>query len=243
MYKSINENVFDSVLKAAFNEYVCNQLDSEPSKEELEERYPIPKKELRTAKKLARRIKYGKAPALICLKRACIIGLVCLCIFYTVTITEANDISFWEMSAEAFRALPEKIEVFFGQSSVIYTTDFRKYDSLDDLKANEEVDGVLLPSKADGKYTFYHISFDEWGEYSSIMFKIKFEDKYIGDIHIKTPYSGNFKKDKLVNIGRFNAIVSQYDGYYQYEFNYGENMYRIRAKDYDILVDITESLK
>ena len=248
MFKSIEENVFDSVLKAAFNEYVREQLDIEPSTEELSEKYPIPKKALRTAKKLSKKVKYGKSPALVYLKRACVIALVCICVFYSVVVTTANEVNIWEFTVEAFKALPEKVSVFFGQREVIKTKDSCYYDSLEELTEAEDLNGALLPIDLDSKYSFKSIEFTDFGDRKDVSIMIVCDDELVGQVTISPSYKGNFIQENLVNIGRFDVIQCQYDEsypfdeVYQFEFNYGENMYRVRAVTYDILLEITESL-
>ena len=36
MYKNLSDSVFDGILKTAFNEYVRNQIEGEPTLEELD---------------------------------------------------------------------------------------------------------------------------------------------------------------------------------------------------------------
>ena len=84
MFKKLNENVFDSILKTAFNEYVYQQFEKEPSEEELNQKYPLPKREQRTAKRLSKKVEFGKPAAIVYLQRACIIVLVCVSAFTAV---------------------------------------------------------------------------------------------------------------------------------------------------------------
>ncbi len=249
MYKDINDITFEGMLKTAFNEHIREQFDNEPTKEELLERYPIPKRELRTAKRLAKKVKYGKPPIVVYLQRACVITLVCLSVFYSVVVTTANEGGIELISKKAFLALEEKIEHVIDSLTINKTYDFGDYNSLSKLKENEDLNGALLPFGLDEKYSFSKIHFGDYGESKQVIIKIACNDELVGKIDIDTSVGDNLNKDKLVNIGRFDVIESHYNGgfdfdnVYQFEFIYEGNKYLIEASTYDILLEITESLE
>ena len=242
MYKELSDSVFDSVLKTAFNEYVRNQIETEPTLEELDGEYPINKKAVRTAKRLSKKVKYGKPPIVVYLQRACIIALVCLCAFFASLSSTAEDEHFWIFNKDFFTYLPEKVENFFGGTTVNKTSDVRKYDSLRDLKENEDLNGALLPLSLEGKYDFVNVSFSDYGESQIISFDIIYDKNRIGYVEIDTLYNGSFRGEDF-NIGGFDVKFSQYDNVHQFEFVYDGNLYLVKSMDYDVLLEITESLE
>ena len=84
MFENHNEDIFDSILKTAFNQYIDDQFQKEPSEKELKTKYPITKKGQRRAKWLAKKAEYGKSPAIVYLQKACIIVLICICSFSAI---------------------------------------------------------------------------------------------------------------------------------------------------------------
>lgn len=87
MFNNAKETMFDAILTVAFNEYWERELAKMPSDEELKEMYPIPKKELATAKRMEKRKKYGKPLAIVYLQRACIIVLVLVAVVFALLST------------------------------------------------------------------------------------------------------------------------------------------------------------
>lgn len=243
MYKNVNSIGFDEILKTAFTEYVFSQYKKEPTKEELIEKYPLPKREMRTAKKFSKKVKYGKPLIVVYLQRACIIALVCLCTFFATISINADGENIWKITKEVYMSLEEKVEHVFGSTTVNKISDVRKYDSLSDLKENEDLNGALLPLSLEGKYDFANASFSDYGESQTIMFDIKYDNNKIGHVNIKTSYNGNYNGDGFVNIGRFDVKLSHYGNVHQFEFVYDGNFYRVKADNYDILLEITESLE
>lgn len=242
MYKNLSDSVFDGILKTAFNEYVRNQFEGEPTLEELDRDYPINKKVMRTAKRLSKKVKYGKPPIVVYLQRACIIALVCMCTFFATVSISAGGESFWKLTKEVYMSLEEKVEHFFGKSSIIITTNYRKYDSLSDLKENEDLNGALLPLSLEGKYDFANVHFSDYGESQIISFDIIYDKNRIGCVEINTLYNGSFKGEDF-NISGFDVKLSQYDNVHQFEFVYDGNYYLVNSMDYDVLLEITESLE
>lgn len=243
MYKSVSDNVFEGILKTAFNQYVCSQLENEPSNEELEEKYPIPKRELRMAKKLSKKVKFGKPLVIVYLKRACVIALVCLCAFFATIAINANGEDFWKITKKVYTSLTEKIEYFFGSMSVATTTDFNDFDSLEDLKESVDLNGALLPRSLEEKYTFDRIYYSDFGEFQEVSIKIFLDGEAVGEFIVDLNKNGGLINSTLVKIGKFNVVESHYDNIHQFEFIYEGNYYLIYTHDYDVLLEITESLE
>ena len=137
MYKNVNSIGFDEILKTAFTEYVFSQYKKEPTKEELIEKYPLPKREMRTAKRLSKKVKFGKPPVVVYLQRACIIALVFMCTFFAVVPSIAEGEDSWFLTKEAFMSLVEKIQYNLGNISINSTKDFCDYDSLEEMVEKE----------------------------------------------------------------------------------------------------------
>ena len=87
MYNKARDDLFDAILTTAFTEYWNRELEKMPSDEELKKMYPVPKKGLRLAKKLEKRRKYGKSPALVYLQRASVIVLVVIAAVFALLTT------------------------------------------------------------------------------------------------------------------------------------------------------------
>ena len=110
------------------------------------------------------------------------------------------------------------------------------------MKENEDLNGALLPLSLEGKYDFANASFSDYGESQTIMFDIIYDNNKIGHVNINTLYNGSFRGEDF-NIGGFDVKFSQYDNVHQFEFVYDGNFYRVKADNYDILLEITESLE
>ena len=87
MNKRSREELFDAIVSAAFMEYWDRELEKMPSDEELKTKYPPSQKGLRTAKRLEKRRKYGKAPIIVYLQRASVIVLVMIAAFTAILAT------------------------------------------------------------------------------------------------------------------------------------------------------------
>ncbi|MCM1544817.1 MAG: DUF4367 domain-containing protein [Ruminococcus sp.] len=77
MADDLNEDLFDAVLQKAFCDYERAELSSLPDIEILAEAYPIPKKEEKFFKRLAKEKMYGKSLKRVYLERAAVV-FVCL---------------------------------------------------------------------------------------------------------------------------------------------------------------------
>jgi len=111
-----------------------------------------------------------------------------------------------------------------------------------DLKENEDLNGALLPLSLEGKYDFANVHFSDYGESQMISFDIIYDKNRIGCVEINTLYNGSFKGEDF-NIGGFDVKLSQYDNVHQFEFVYDGNYYLVNSMDYDVLLEITESLE
>ena len=80
MNKDLREEVFDTVLASAFAEYVDEETESMPSKEELAKMYPIPKDGLKKIKRAIKK-KRPKSKALIYLQRVAVVFLAAVALF------------------------------------------------------------------------------------------------------------------------------------------------------------------
>lgn len=97
MNNNLNEDVLDSVLSSAFAEYMDEEAQALPSKEELAKMYPIPKNGLKRIKRDLKRQR-PKSKAMVYLKRVAIVLVAAITLFTGVlslstevrsTVTEA----------------------------------------------------------------------------------------------------------------------------------------------------------
>lgn len=82
MNESVKNDLFDVVLSEAFRRYEEEYLNSLPSEDEANERYPLPEGELRSVERYRKRLekekKYGRPLAVVRLRRAAVIVLAAL---------------------------------------------------------------------------------------------------------------------------------------------------------------------
>lgn len=78
MYSSehINDDIFDSILTSAFNDYINKQIENEPTDDELAEKYPIPKNGLKRILKAIKEQKYHRPMYIVYLQRVAVTVLI-----------------------------------------------------------------------------------------------------------------------------------------------------------------------
>ena len=74
--KRINDDIFESILTSAFNDYITKQIESEPTDEELAEKYPIPENGLKRILKAVKEQKYHRPIYIVYLQRAAVTVLI-----------------------------------------------------------------------------------------------------------------------------------------------------------------------
>ena len=160
----------------------------------------------------------------------------------TLVVSCSAEIDFWQFTKEAYASLTEKVEYWFGNSSVIITKDSVKYNSLDELERDVDLSGVLLPYGVSDEYSVGNISYDDFGEKQMVCMKIKSGEGEQVDLKIKL--GGGFAPgiNQPATIGEYTGIESHYDDIYQFEFDYGGNYYLINSHDHGELLYVIDSL-
>lgn len=72
----INDDIFDSILTSAFNDYINKQIENEPTDDELAEKYPIPKNGLKRILKAIKEQKYHRPMYIVYLQRVAVTVLI-----------------------------------------------------------------------------------------------------------------------------------------------------------------------
>ena len=72
----INDDIFDSILTSAFNDYINKQIENEPTDDELAEKYPIPKNGLKRILKSIKEQKYHRPMYIVYLQRVAVTVLI-----------------------------------------------------------------------------------------------------------------------------------------------------------------------
>ena len=90
MYNKVQEEIFDGMLRAALKEYVIQEGNALPPKEELDKKYPSSKKELKKYLRIAKARKYNISLPLLYLRRAAVVFLVFVSVTFGVLITNGE---------------------------------------------------------------------------------------------------------------------------------------------------------
>ena len=121
---------------------------------------------------------------------AALMSILCI----TVVVSYGSGIDVWNITKEAYCNLTEKIEYLINGSSVTSTSDYRKYQSLNDLIEHENISGILLPISMPEEYEVNNISYDDLDKIKRINMDVFLYDKKISSIFIKTSYNANFSE-------------------------------------------------
>ncbi len=90
MYNKVQEEIFDGMLRAALKEYVIQEGNALPPKEELDKKYPSSKKELKKYLRIAKARKYNISLPLLYLRRAAVVFLVLVSVTFGVFVTNGK---------------------------------------------------------------------------------------------------------------------------------------------------------
>lgn len=90
MDKFLNEELFEVVLEKAFIEHEKDILKSYPDDVELEEKYPISKKEIRRFKNIVKEKEYGKKLIRVYFDRAAVVVLCMISLFFALVMTNSE---------------------------------------------------------------------------------------------------------------------------------------------------------
>lgn len=125
MYRNMNDDILDGIIKTAFEEYLDRELEKVPSDEELAKMFPVSQKSLKKAQRRLKEIKFRKSLPLLYLQRAAIVVLVCVTVCFGVFMT----------SEKVRAALVDTVVEWFDK---YVTIDFSKQEP--DETANESTD-------------------------------------------------------------------------------------------------------
>ena len=110
--QKFNEDLLDAMLKRAFTDYVEAEQKAYPSARILEEKYPLPQKEMKHMRRRANRRKSLRSPASVYVQRAAIIVLS------VVTVSIAALMSVPSVQAAVFETITEIYDTIRGKYSM-----------------------------------------------------------------------------------------------------------------------------
>lgn len=177
MYNKARDDLFDAILTTAFTEYWNRELEKMPSDEELKKMYPVPKKGLRLAKKLEKRRKYGKSPALVYLQRASVIVLVVIAAVFALLTTSptiraaiGNSFTAWFNDHVVIDFTEDPVAPVSEKSTDTTADSETEADpaTVESLKIGYIPDGFELVSEEEREGTRRYIYMAEDGRYISI---------------------------------------------------------------------------
>lgn len=162
----------------------------------------------------------------------------------TMMVSYATGGDVWVLTKEAYSALTKKVEHFLdGNSSLIITTDYGYYNSLEEMAEKEDLNGALLPKDLPEEYAIDKIYFADLGDEKRIYIHISMEGNRSINIDIDLSHQANYAQERLTEVCGFMVCETHYDNIYQVEFDYGENFYRISANSREDLIAVVESMK
>lgn len=138
MYRNMTDDIFDGILKTAFEEYLEKELEKVPSDEELAEMYPVSQKSLKKAQRRLKEIKFRKSLPLLYLQRAAVVVLVCVTVCFGVFITsEKVRAAIVDTVVEWF---DEYVKIDFSKDS----TDEDTVDNSEETTTTAEADSLEI---------------------------------------------------------------------------------------------------
>ena len=90
MTKRFNDAYLDAVLTQAFTEVAKSEIDSEPSLQELKEKYPCPKKMIRKIKNNQKEKRYNRPLAILYLQRVAVCLMAVITLSFSVLLTSTK---------------------------------------------------------------------------------------------------------------------------------------------------------
>lgn len=149
---------------------------------------------------------------------------------------------FVSITKSAYVQFKEKIFYRYGNSDIIITDDYTKYQSLEMLSNDDKYSNVLLPFELPDNFTVTEIIAQDFGEYTSIDIKLLCNG-VLQQIDIETPTSFNFSNRETIRINGFDVYCCEYDNIFQGELLYEGSIYTISASSYNNLEIIIKSLE
>ncbi len=237
MANKFNEAYFDAVLTQAFTEFAKREIENEPSLEELKEKYPCPKKEIRRIKNRQKEKQYNRPIAILYLQR------VAVCILAIVTLLSAVLITNTNVQAAVYETVVE----WYDKYNIIFMNRIPEDEITGELLEGKTIFDLEIGYLPDG----YELTMDMSDEVSRFYLYDNGNDQVINITIAPTDVLSVYVDNE--NSEMYESTINGYTAYITYSEKehmgtivWGDNNISVFVNgmlDEDILLKIAENIK
>lgn len=165
MNNSAKREIFDGVIKVAFNEYQDQALNNMPSDDELAKMYPVPKKQLRKARRRIKAQKYNRPLGIVYAQRIFVSFLTIVSLSFGVLAMSVDVRS--AISKTVIEWQEKYVRISFNETNEPEAADGATKDA-ESLEIEYMPDKLQLISTVEEQYAREYMYMADDGEYALI---------------------------------------------------------------------------